>query len=141
MGLAYSVYSFVSAYRDSGVFGVYSAVSPDKLKRTLSLILDEIRRFIEKGATEEELALAKAHLKGSLMLSLEESGSRMSKLAREEIYLKRNLSLDEIISMIEAVSQDELLSVARELFSGKRLALLALGDVSGIEIDNDELIC
>jgi len=75
------------------------------------------------------------------MLSREESGSRMSKLAREEIYLKRNLSLDEIISMIEAVSQDELLSVARELFSGKRLALLALGDVSGIEIDNDELIC
>jgi predicted Zn-dependent peptidase len=141
MGLAYSIHSFVSAYRDSGVFGFYAAVSPKNAGKTASLILKEVRNLTGKGMTREELLLARDHLKGRLMLSLEDSGGRMSKLAREEIYHRRSFSLDELLSRIEAVSEEELFTVARRLFSGKRLAMLALGDISGIEIDKEELIC
>jgi predicted Zn-dependent peptidase len=126
-GLAYSVYSAVNAFQDTGFLMIYAAVSPDKGLETTRLILDELRSLRELGPTPAELEVAKEHLKGSLMLSLESTASRMSNLARQEIYFGRQFGLEEILREIDAVSRRRVHGLARRLFRNGRLAVAALG--------------
>jgi predicted Zn-dependent peptidase len=129
-GLVYSISSGVTAYSDSGLFSIYAATSRDSAREVIRLTLEEIRRLRGERLDEEELRRAKDHLRGSLVLSLEYTGARMSQLAREEIYFGRSFTLDEILSEIEAVGADDVQRVASDLFRD-RLAASVLGDLRG----------
>ncbi|HVR70762.1 MAG TPA: pitrilysin family protein [Vicinamibacteria bacterium] len=127
-GLVYSISSGVTAYSDAGIMSVYAGTSLDSVDEVLRLTLDELRRLMGERLTEDELRRAKDHLKGSLMLSLESTGSRMSHLARQEIYFGRHFGLDEIIMGIEAVGSDHVQAIANEVFAGG-LTVSVLGNL------------
>ena len=138
-GLAYSVFSGLSAYRDAGNLTIYAGCANDAVSEVIDLMVTELREMKRAPAPEAELRRAKDHLKGSLMLSLENTSSRMSHLARQEIYFDRQFGLDETLDGIEAVSADEVLRVAKDLFSNGALAATVLGQVNGLQIPRDRL--
>jgi predicted Zn-dependent peptidase len=127
-GLVYSISSGVTAYSDAGIMSVYAGTSLDSVDEVLRLTLDELRRLMGERLTADELRRAKDHLKGSLMLSLESTGSRMSHLARQEIYFGRHFGLDEIIQGIESVEADHVQTIANEVFTGG-LTVSVLGNL------------
>jgi predicted Zn-dependent peptidase len=129
-GLVYSISSGMTAYSDSGLFSIYAGTSRDSAREVIRLTLKEVRRLCGEKLGEEELRRAKDHLKGSLVLSLEYTGARMSQLAREEIYFGRSFTLDELLSEIEAVTADDVQRIASGLFRD-RLAASVLGDLQG----------
>jgi len=138
-GLAYSVYSALNAFVDSGFLNVYLATSPEKGNEAVRLVLDELRQLRDDGPTPDELTAAKEHLKGSLMLSLESTGSRMSNLARQEIYYGKQFTLSETLGGVENVSAADVRRVARKLLTGARPGLAAVGRVGRLKIDEKEL--
>lgn len=138
-GLAYSVYSAVNAFRDAGLFLVYAAMSPGKGNEVIGLILEELRGLREKGPDAEETSVAKEHLKGSLTLSLESTVSRMSNLARQEIYYGRQFSPAEMMRGIEAVTPEKVHRLARRLFRTGRVGLAAVGRTSRLRTSGGAL--
>ena len=118
-GLVYSISSGVSAYSDAGTLTIYAGTSLDSVDEVVRLSLEELRRMKGEALPADELRRAKDHLKGSLMLSLENTGSRMSHIARQEIYFGRAFKLDEILAGIEAVSADDVTRIAGDLFGGE----------------------
>jgi predicted Zn-dependent peptidase len=129
-GLVYSISSGVTAYSDAGCLTIYAGTSVDSVDQVIRLTVEELRRFRQEPVPAEELTRAKEHLKGSLMLSLEHTGSRMNHLARQEIYFGRPFSLDEVIAGIDSVTADQIERVARELFDGE-LTMSLLGNLKG----------
>jgi predicted Zn-dependent peptidase len=127
-GLAYSISSGVTAYSDAGILTVYAGASLESVDEVVRLTMDECRRMIDEPMPADELRRAKDHLKGSLMLSLENTGSRMSHLARQEIYFRRHFSLDEIMAGIEAVEAGDVRRIAAEIFGGE-LSMSVLGNL------------
>jgi predicted Zn-dependent peptidase len=127
-GLAYSISSGVTAYSDAGILTVYAGTGVDTIDEVVHLTLEEFRRLMGEALPAEELRRAKDHLKGSLMLSLENTGSRMSHLARQEIHFGRQFTLDEIMAGIEAVTADDVQRIAAGIFSGG-LSLSVLGNL------------
>jgi len=117
-GLVYSISSGVTSYSDAGVLTVYAGTSLDSVDEVVRLTIEEFRRMKGDRMPAEELRRAKDHLKGSLMLSLENTGSRMSHLARQEIYFGRRFSLDEILAGIEGVTDDDVCRIAGSVFAG-----------------------
>ena len=105
-GLAYAVFSELSPYRDTGCLSIYAGTSIESARKVVESILKEFRELKQDLIGEEELRRAKDHLKGSLMLSLESTSSRMSNLARQEMYFGRFFSLDELVESIEGVTAD-----------------------------------
>lgn len=114
-GLAYSVFSYHSAFKDSGVTVVYAATGTDQLDQVIDQIGHIVRNLLKNGITETELNNCKEQLKGNLMLSLESTNSRMSRLGKNELMLGRHLSLDEIIRLIDSVSLDSVHRVSEEI--------------------------
>jgi predicted Zn-dependent peptidase len=129
-GLAYAISSGVASYSDTGSLSIYAGTRLDRVERVLSLTLDELRRLQDEPVPADELKRARDHLKGSLMLALENTGSRMSHLARQEIYFGRQFSLDELVAGIDAVEARDVERVARELL-GRGLTLSLLGNLKG----------
>jgi predicted Zn-dependent peptidase len=129
-GLVYSIASGVTAYSDAGALTVYAGTSLDSVDEVVRLTLEEIRRLRGDTLPAEELRRSKDHLKGSLMLSLESTGSRMNHLARQEIYFGRQFGLDEITTGIEAVEAQDVQRVANDLFGGS-LHASVLGNLKG----------
>jgi predicted Zn-dependent peptidase len=140
-GLAYAIFSDVSAYRDTGCLSVYAGTAPETARQTLRLILAELARLKREPVPLEDLRRAQEHLKGNLMLSLESTGARMSKLAREEIYFGRSLTPDEILAAVDAVTADDVQAVAREFFQPDLLGATLLGPLDSLEITREELAC
>jgi predicted Zn-dependent peptidase len=140
-GLVYSVFSEINAYRDTGCLAVYAGTSRESLAEVVQLILDEFKRLKQEDVTTEELQRAKSHLKGSVMLGLESTSSRMTNLARQQLYYGRFSTLDEIIAHIEAVTQESVRRVAQDFFDENRLAVSALGPLSGFRIKQAQLRC
>jgi predicted Zn-dependent peptidase len=138
-GLAYSVFSGLNAYRDAGSLTIYAGCANDAVGEVIDLIVEELRGIKQAPAPEVELRRAKDHLKGSVMLSLENTASRMSHLARQEIYFDRQFSLDETLEGIERVTPDDVQRVARDLFSNGSLAATVVGDVDGLRIPPERL--
>ena len=122
-GLAYSVYSAVNAFADSGVLMVYAGTSPEKGDEVLSVIREELRQLRDKGPGAGEVEVAKEHLKGSLMLSLESTSSRMSNLARQEMYHGRTFSMEEILARLDRVTRADVHRMARRVFRAGTPAL------------------
>jgi predicted Zn-dependent peptidase len=116
-GLAYSVYSYGSQYADAGLFGVYAGCAPGKVEEVLDLTRAELDRVAAKGVTTEELARGKGMVKGSYVLGLEDTGSRMSRLAKSELLYGDLMSVDELLGRVDQVTLDEVNSLAADLLS------------------------
>jgi predicted Zn-dependent peptidase len=140
-GLAYSIYSDLNPYRDTGCMAVYAGTSLASAAKVVKSVVAEFRDLKTKPVPEEELRRSKDQLKGSLMLSLESSTARMSNLARQEMYFDRFQDLDELIEKIEAVTADDLQNIAQEFFNTESVAVTALGNLSGLKISRDQLAC
>jgi predicted Zn-dependent peptidase len=125
-GLAYSVYSYSSQYADTGLFGVYAGCQPARVGEVLSICRDEIAKVAADGISDEELARGKGQLRGSLVLGLEDTGSRMSRLGKSELVQGELLSVDEVLGRIEAVTLDDVREVASGLLTAP-MALAAVG--------------
>jgi predicted Zn-dependent peptidase len=130
-GLAYAVFSNLTTYSDAGMLSVYAGCASDKVNEVVDLTLVELGDLGRVEVPAEELRRAKDHLKGSLMLGLESTSSRMSHLARQEIYFGRQFTLDETLAAIEAVSADDVRRVARDLFLGGDLVATVVGPKHG----------
>jgi predicted Zn-dependent peptidase len=140
-GLAYSIYSDLNPYRDTGCLAVYAGTSLASASKVVQSVVSEFRKLKTEPVPEEELSRAKAQLKGSLMLSLESSTARMSNLARQEMYFDRYYDLDELIQKIESVTVEDLTSLANEFFKTESVAVTALGNLSGLKVTRDQLAC
>ena len=125
-GLAYAVFSGLSAYRDAGNITIYAGCSNEAVPEVVHLCVEELRGM-KQPVPDAELRRAKDHLKGSLMLSLENTASRMSHLARQEIYFERHFGLDETLAGVERVTADDVTRVASDLFSNGSLAATVVG--------------
>jgi predicted Zn-dependent peptidase len=128
-GLVYSIASYHNGYLHGGYEAVYAACAPKNVRRVLDSTLAEMRKIRNEGATAEELADAKLHLKGSILLSLESTTSRMSGIARQEYYFGRQYTPDEIIEHIDAVTLEDIQAVARTVVDPDSLSLSMLGNV------------
>jgi len=126
-GLAYSVFSNLTSYSDAGMITIYAGCANDKVKEVVDLSLVELRHLRQAAVPADELRRAKDHLKGSLVLNLESTASRMSHLARQFILFGRYYTLDELTSAIEAVTADDVQRVAVELFRDEGLAATVVG--------------
>jgi predicted Zn-dependent peptidase len=115
-GLAYSVFSFASHHADSGLVGVSVGCLPSKLDDVLAVVRAELARVADEGITAEELARGKGQLRGGLVLGLEDSASRMSRIGKAELVYDELLSIDDVLARIEAVTLDDVRSIAAEVF-------------------------
>jgi predicted Zn-dependent peptidase len=140
-GLAYSIYSDLNPYRDTGCMAVYAGTSLASATKVVQAVVSEFRNLKNQPVPEEELRRSKDQLKGSLMLSLESSTARMSNLARQEMYFDRFQDLDELVLKIEAVTADDLQNLAQEFFKTESVAVTALGNLSGLKISRNQLAC
>ena len=140
-GLAYSIYSDLSPYRDTGCLAVYAGTSRESAPKVVNSIISEFRKLKNDVVPEEELRRAKDQLKGSLMLSLESSTARMSNLARQEMYFEHFYGLDELIEKIEAVRAQEVLELANDFFQTESIAVTILGNLNGLRLTRDQLAC
>ncbi len=140
-GLAYSVFSELNTYRDTGCLSIYAGTSLESARKVVESILKEFSQIKQERVPEEELRRAKDHLKGSLMLSLESTSSRMSNLARQEMYFGRFFSLDELVDSIEQVTAEHIQRIAQTFFGQNQIAMTVLGNLDGFKIGRDDLVC
>ncbi|HEY6352784.1 MAG TPA: pitrilysin family protein [Candidatus Angelobacter sp.] len=140
-GLVYSIYSDLNPYRDTGCLTVYAGTSLESTPKVVESVLAEFREMKQAPLADEEVRRAKDQLKGSLMLSLESSTSRMSNLARQEMYFDRFFSLDETIEQIESVTAADLSEMANHLFQADKIAVTVLGNLDGLKLSREQLVC
>jgi len=140
-GLAYSVYSYHSSYKETGTFTVYTGTAQEHVGQVFDIVSQVLHDVADHGITDKELKKGKEQLKGSLMLSLESTNSRMSRLGKNELLLERHLSLDEILTKIDQVSHESVLAVGQQLFRSK-LALAMVSPLDGFpaNVKNDILL-
>jgi predicted Zn-dependent peptidase len=127
-GLCYSVYSWASTYYDAGSAGVYAGTAPARVAELLSVIDDEVAKLVASGVTEGELAVAKGYIEGSLVLGLEDSGSRMARIGRSLMARDEVVPVDEQVARIRAVTADDVAAVAARVYDSPR-ALAVVGHV------------
>ena len=140
-GLAYAVFSELNPYRDTGCLSIYAGTSLESARKVVESIMREFRSLKESRVSDEELRRAKDHLKGSLMLSLESTASRMSNLARQEMYFSHFFTLDEVIESIESVEAADVQRIAQTFFDPKQIGLTVLGNLENFKIGREELAC
>ncbi len=133
-GLTYSIYSFLSTYTDTGLFGVYAGTTKDEVQQVVDLILLELQALRAGKLGAEDLSAAKEYLRGSMILSLEGSDGRMSKSARDEICFSRHIPLEEVLRDLEGVSEDAIVEVAQEMLDSHPLCLTLLGPIDEGEL-------
>jgi len=120
-GLAYSVYAFASSHAETGLVGVAVGCLPSKVDDVLKVVRSEVALIARDGITAEELAVGKGQLRGGLVLGLEDSASRMSRLGKAELVHTDLLTIDEVLARIDAVSLEECSKVAAEVFAGREI--------------------
>jgi predicted Zn-dependent peptidase len=138
-GLAYSIFSELISYRDTGLLSVYAGTSLDTAEKLVRSVLEELRRMKDEPISEEELRRAKDHLKGATLLALEGSGQRMNNLARYHIYFNRHFTAPELIALLESVTAEDVQQLARQFFQSDRLAASVVGNLDGFELKQDQL--
>ncbi len=140
-GLAYAVFSELNPYRDTGCLSIYAGTSVESARKVVESITREFRLLKEQPASDEEVRRAKDHLKGSLMLGLESTASRMSNLARQEMYFGKFFTLDELVESIEAVTAAGVQRIAQTFFDSRQIALTVLGNLDNLRIGREDLTC
>lgn len=132
--LAYSIFSYHSMYVETGLVAFYAGTNPENVSAVIELIKEEVDQLLARGITPDELERAKGHIKGNLVLSLEDSGSRMTRLGKAEICQGEILSLDELLGRIDAVSADDVRMLAESLFGSRKLVVTIIGPLGDREI-------
>ena len=140
-GMVYSIYSDLSPYRDTGSLCVYAGTSVGKGLEVVDLILAEFSKLKQTELHQEELTRAKDQLKGNILMGLESSNSRMANLARQEMYFKNFMTVDEIIACIDAVEAAQVQAMAQRLFAPERIAVTLLGRLDGVKLNRARLVC
>jgi len=140
-GMAYSIYSDLSPYRDTGTLCVYAGAAAGKMLEVVDLIMAEFAKLKQELLPEEELRRAKDQLKGNMLMGMESSNSRMANLARQEMYFHQFFSVDEVIARLEAVQAEEVQAMAQRLFQPERIAVTLLGRLDGVKLKRERLVC
>ncbi|NBO64846.1 MAG: insulinase family protein [Acidobacteria bacterium] len=140
-GLVYTIYAAVNPFFDCGNLNIYAATSAERMTETIEATLNEIRRLRQHQIGEPELRRNKEQLKASLMLNLESTSSRMSSLAHSEMTFGRNMTPEEVIDAVEAVTVEDLQRMANDIFGQDRLAVTVLGDLDGFSLQRSDLEC
>jgi predicted Zn-dependent peptidase len=140
-GLAYSIYSDLNPYSDTGSLCVYAGTSADKAVQVVDLVMSEFSRLKNELLSPEELRRAKDQLKGNLLLSLESSMSRMSNLARQEMYFNYFFGQQEILDKVEEVTAEQVSTMANSLFQPDLVAVTLLGRLDGLKLTRNRLVC
>jgi predicted Zn-dependent peptidase len=140
-GMAYSVYSDLSPYRDTGTLCVYAGTSANKVMEVVDLIVAEFRKLKETPLPEEELTRAKDQVRGNILLGLESSNSRMANLARQEMYFRQFFTVDEIIARVNDVTASQVQTMAQRLFDPETIAVTLLGRLDGLKLARTQLEC
>jgi predicted Zn-dependent peptidase len=140
-GMAYSIYSDLSPYRDTGTLLVFAGTSAGKALQVVDLILAEFAKLKQTALSEEELTRAKDQLKGNILLGLESSSSRMANLARQEMYFHQFFSVEEVIARIDEVEAAQVQAMAQRLFDPDRIAVTLLGRLDGVKLGRTRLVC
>jgi predicted Zn-dependent peptidase len=140
-GLAYAVYSELNLFSDTGCFAVYAGTAIETAKKVVESVMNEFRELKQNLISDDELRRAKDHLKGSLMLSLESTSSRMSNLARQELYFDKFMTLDEMLDNIENVNKEDVQKIAQQFFTTDNVALAMLGRLGDIKVTREDLAC
>jgi predicted Zn-dependent peptidase len=138
-GLAYSVYSELALYRDAGCMIIYAGTSMRTADRVIKSIMNEMHEAAATRVSDEELRRAKDHLKGSIVLGLESTSSRMANLARQESYFGRFMSMDEMLRRVEQVTAEEVQELAQRFFQPKQIAVAMLGPLGGFKLRRQDL--
>ncbi len=131
LGLAYSVYSFVDFFEDTGTWGIYLATETGQVQKAVLQAMRELKRVKKKALSRKELEHAKAQVKGNIVISMENSSTRMNRLARNELYLKKYVSLDQTMAEINRVNSEDIQTVAQELFQNDNFTAVVLGPANG----------
>jgi predicted Zn-dependent peptidase len=140
-GMAYSIYSDLSPYRDTGTLMVFAGTSAAKALEVVDLILAEFTRLKQEPLPPDELTRAKDQLKGNILMGLESSNARMANLARQEMYFHNFMTVEEVIARIEAVEAADVQSMAQRLFQQEKIAVTLLGRLDGIKLTRSRLVC
>lgn len=138
-GLVYSVGSNLQAHDGTGMITIYAATSPDKVGEVLSIALEELRGLAQQAPSRDEVEVARDHLKGNMLLSLESTTSRMSRMAREEMVLGRAMSTQEVLERLASAGPVELQEMAARLFTGP-VALAAIGRTAKLKLRERDLV-
>ncbi len=131
--LVYSTYSYHVSYQETGLFTVYAGTSPGQVDKVLALMKEEFAKVRSGAVGEEEFRRAKEQLKGSLMLSLESTTNRMSRIAKSDLFYERILSPDEVTAQIDAVTMKDLNKIAGDILNEEMMTLAAIGPLKGTE--------
>jgi predicted Zn-dependent peptidase len=134
-GLAYSIYSYIASYSDSGYLAVYLGVDRESVKESLTLILKEISNIQHQEVPEAELANARDFVKSGLFLSMENMETVMSRIAKNELHFGRYIPLEEVLDSIDRISPDDVLRVGSRIFGSRELTVAALGPLEEAGID------
>ena len=128
-GLAYTIYSHLSSFLDGGTLTVYAATRPSEVEGVIDRVCKETNKLCRRGVAMKELERTKTQLKGNLMLGLEGTYGRMNKLAKDELYQGRHVTLQEIVKAIDKISSDQILRVSQKLLDQKEFVVTALGPI------------
>ena len=138
-GRAYSVYSFLSSYLDAGYLGIYVGTSPEWVEEVVSIILAELKALKHQGLRADELTRVKNQLKGNLLLGLETSDNRMSRIAKNEIYFGTDIPPETVAARIDATANGEIIQLAEKLLRAEEMAITMLGDLKGRNLGEELL--
>lgn len=138
-GLAYSVGASAIMYQDCGMFSIFAGTSPDQVEEVVDLSIAEMREVVKHGVTQDELDLAKQQTTASILLSLEDSAARAATLAQAEMIHGRQISLDEALESLNAVTIDDIQDLAIQYFRTENVAFAALGNLKTLKFDRDRL--
>ena len=130
----------MNCFSDAGQFSIYAGTDPKHVTEVVDLTLEEIRRIKSEAVTGAELDRAKSHMRGSILMSLESTGSRMSQIARLEMTEGRYVTPEETIASLEAVSSEDVLRLATEIFDGRSLAMTVLGKLEHFDPVPESLV-
>ncbi|MEO6654777.1 MAG: pitrilysin family protein [Pyrinomonadaceae bacterium] len=133
-GLAYSVGASAIMYQDCGLFSIFAGTSPEQVEEVVELSITEMRDIVQNGVNDRELELAKQQTRASILLSLEDSASRAASLAQSEMTHGRQISVEETLAAVDAVTTDDCHNIATEFFRSENVAFAALGDLPELVI-------
>ena len=128
-GLAYAVYSFLSLYSDTGMWGVYVGVDKSNTQQVLEIIIDQMKQLKEKPVDSSELRNAKEYLKGGMYLAAENTENQMTRLAQSEINFGRFVPLKEVEDEVEKVTAEDIIELSHNIFQNNSVSLTLLGPV------------
>jgi predicted Zn-dependent peptidase len=136
-GRVYSIYSFISSFIDCGYFAVYAGTNPEWVDEVIEVTLGELRKLAREGLKPHELERARSQIKGNMLLGMESTDARMNRLARNEIYYRRDIPLEEVAKGIEQVTNDQIVELSNICIQADRMGMVLLGDLKGRKLGDD----